>query len=75
LRKEEALRLMIDFHVGDQVVHADRLCAVRGVSPMSTVPRRVLLEDLETHALVEVNVDDVQLVPRPPDEPASAEPA
>jgi hypothetical protein len=73
LRNEEALRLMIRLHVGDRVMHADRLCAVHGLSPMSTVPMRVLLEDVETGAIMEANADDIQLLPPPPDETATAE--
>ena len=42
-----ALRLMTDIHVGDLVTYDGRLLRVRGISPMSASPRRVLLEDVE----------------------------
>jgi hypothetical protein len=66
------LRLMVDIHVGTRVTHDGRLFVVRGVSPMSTSPRRVLLEDVETHARVEATADE--LTPAP-DDPAPEEPS
>jgi hypothetical protein len=54
---------MVDIHVGTRVTHDGRLFVVRGVSPMSASPRRVLLEDIETHALVEADAADVTPVP------------
>jgi hypothetical protein len=61
------MRLMVDFHVGTRVTHDGRLFVVRGLSPMSASPRRVLLEDVETHALVEATA--AELTPAPAEEP------
>ena len=54
-----ALRLMTDIHVGDEVTYEGRVYRVRGISPMSASPRRVLLEDVETSANVEAPLDDL----------------
>lgn len=55
-----ALRLMTDIHVGDLVTYDGRLLRVRGISPMSASPRRVLLEDVDTNEDVEALLDDLE---------------
>ncbi|MGH2998052.1 MAG: hypothetical protein ACRDNM_02025, partial [Gaiellaceae bacterium] len=54
------LRLMTDIHVGDDVTFNGRVYRVRGISPMSASPRRVLLEDVETSENVEAPLDDLE---------------
>lgn len=54
------LRQMADLHIGDRVMLRDRAYIVRGVSPMSTTPCRVHLEDAETGEEVEADADDLQ---------------
>jgi hypothetical protein len=54
-----ALRLMTDIHVGDDVTYDGRVYRVRGISPMSASPRRVLLADVETGENVEAPLDDL----------------
>jgi hypothetical protein len=51
---------MTEIQVGDEVAHDGRTFRVRGFSPMSTSPRRVLLEEVETGALVEVRADEIE---------------
>jgi hypothetical protein len=51
---------MAELHVGDRVLFDGRTCVVRGVSPMSAIPRRVQLEDVETGEWVEVDADDLR---------------
>ncbi len=55
------LRLMADLHVGDSVTFQGRAFRVRGISPMSASPRRVLLEDPDTGDQIEALADDVEL--------------
>lgn len=55
-----ALRLMVDIHVGDLFTYEGRVLRVRGISPMSASPRRVLLEDVETGEAVEAPVDELE---------------
>jgi len=54
-----ALRVMTDIRVGDDVTFDGRVYRVRGISPMSASPRRVLLEDVETGEDVEAPLDDI----------------
>lgn len=54
-----ALRLMTDIRVGDDVTFNGRVYRVRGISPMSASPRRVLLEDVETGENVEAPLDEI----------------
>jgi len=54
-----ALRLMTDIRVGDDVTFNGRVYRVRGISPMSASPRRVLLEDVETGENVEAPLDEL----------------
>lgn len=54
---------MTETRVGDEVVYHGRIFRVRGLSPMSASPRRVLLEEPATGALVEVRVDEVEPSP------------
>ena len=54
------LRHMTEIRVGDEVAYDGRTFRVRGISPMSTSPRRVLLEDTETGTLAEVRADEVE---------------
>jgi hypothetical protein len=56
------LRLMTEMRVGDEVVYEGRTFRVRGISPMSASPRRVMLEELgiEAAALLEVRADEVE---------------
>ena len=51
---------MADLHIGDRVMLRDRAYIVRGFSPMSVMPGRVRLEDVETGEEVEVDADDLQ---------------
>jgi hypothetical protein len=55
-----ALRLMTDIRVGDDVTFNGRVYRVRGISPMSASPRRVLLQDVETDEDVEAPLDDLE---------------
>lgn len=55
-----ALRRMTDIHVGDEVTYEGRVYRIRGISPMSASPRRVLLEDVETSENVEAPLDDLE---------------
>jgi hypothetical protein len=57
-----ALRVMAEIHVGDLVTYEGRLLRVRGISPMSASPRRVLLEDIDTGEEIEARFDDVDPV-------------
>jgi hypothetical protein len=59
------LRLMTEIRVGDVVVYDGRKFRVRGISPMSASPRRVMLEEVGSEeALVEVRADEVEPTPR-----------
>lgn len=60
MSEEWTLRLMTDIHVGDEVTYDGRVYRVRGISPMSASPRRVLLEDVETSEDVEAPLDDLE---------------
>jgi len=51
---------MSDIHVGDFVAYEGRVLRVRGISPMSASPRRVLLEDVETSEAIEAPFDDIE---------------
>ena len=51
---------MTDIHVGDDVTWRGRVLRVRGISPMSASPRRVLLEDLETGESLEARLDELE---------------
>jgi len=53
---------MTDIHVGDDVTLRGRVLRVRGISPMSASPRRVLLEDLETGESLEARLDELESV-------------
>lgn len=55
-----AVRSMDEARVGDVVTYDGRVLRVRGISPMSASPRRVLLEDVETGEQVEAQFDDVE---------------
>ena len=59
------MRLMIDIRVGDLVTYEGHVLRVRGISPMSASPRRVLLEDPETGEQIEARVDDLEPVDGP----------
>lgn len=54
-----ALRHMTEIRVGDDVTYHGRVLRVRGISPMSASPRRVLLEDDDTGEVVEVALSDL----------------
>jgi hypothetical protein len=56
----QVLRLMTDIHVGDDVTLRGRILRIRGISPMSASPRRVLLEDLETGESIEARLDEIE---------------
>ena len=56
---------MTDIRVGDLVTYEGRVLRVRGISPMSASPRRVLLEDPGTGEQVEARVDDLEPVDGP----------
>jgi len=53
-------RLMKEIRVGDLVAYEGRVLRVRGFSPMSASPRRVLLEDVDTGEDVEAPLDDLE---------------
>lgn len=55
---------MTGIRVGDEVVYDGRTFRVRGISPMSAIPRRVLLEEIGTNTIVEVRFDEVEPSPR-----------
>lgn len=55
-----AVRSMDETRVGDVVTYDGRVLRVRGISPMSASPRRVLLEDVETGEQVEAQFDDIE---------------
>jgi hypothetical protein len=55
-----ALSFMTDIHVGDLVTYDGRVLRVRGISPMSASPRRVLLEDVDTNDAFEAPLDDIE---------------
>jgi hypothetical protein len=61
---------MTDLRVGDTVLYRDRAYVVRGLSPMGATLKRVMLEDAETHDLVEAPAEDVH----PHDESGTAGP-
>ena len=46
--------------VGDTVMYHDHAYVVRGISPMGATLKRVMLEDPETHDLVEAPVEDLR---------------
>ncbi|HZQ89150.1 MAG TPA: hypothetical protein VFA42_04010 [Gaiellaceae bacterium] len=52
---------MKEIRVGDLVAYEGRVLRVRGFSPMSASPRRVLLEDVDTGEDVEAPLDDLEL--------------
>lgn len=54
------LRLMTEIRVGDDVNYRGRELRVRGISPMSASPRRVLLEDRDTGEVLEVALDELE---------------
>lgn len=54
------LQLMADIRVGDDVTYHGRVLRVRGISPMSASPRRVLLEDSDTGEVFEVELSDLE---------------
>lgn len=61
---------MTDLHVGDTVLYRDRVYVVRGISRMGATLKRAMLEDQETHDLVEAPAEDL----RPHDESGTAGP-
>jgi len=57
------LRLMVDIRVDDEVGWDGRTFRVRGISPMSASPRRVMLEEVGTGVTVEVRADEIEPIP------------
>jgi hypothetical protein len=55
-----ALLRMTDIHVGDVVTYEGRALRVRGISPMSASPRRVLLEDIDSGEQIEALCDELE---------------
>ncbi|TMM12840.1 MAG: hypothetical protein E6F98_07665 [Actinobacteria bacterium] len=51
---------MSDIHVGDDVTFHGHVFNVRGLSPMSATPRRVLLENRETGETIEAPLDELE---------------
>jgi len=51
---------MSDIHVGDDATFNGHVFNVRGLSPMSATPRRVLLEDRETGETIEAPLDELE---------------
>ena len=51
---------MTEIRVGDTVLYRDHVYLVRGVSPMGATLKRVMLEDTETHDLVEAPAEDLR---------------
>jgi hypothetical protein len=60
MEKTVALRLMMEIHVGDLVTYEGRVLRVRGISPMSASPRRVLLEDVDTGEDIEAPLEELE---------------
>ena len=50
---------MTEIRVGDIVLYRNRAYVVHGISPMSATLKRVLLEDADTHEVVEAPIDDL----------------
>ncbi len=50
---------MDDFSVGGEITHEGRVFRLRGISPMGATVRRVILEDVDTHDSIEVELDAV----------------
>lgn len=50
---------MAEIRVGGDVVYRGRVLRVRGISPMSASPRRVLLEDPDSGEVIEVALSDL----------------
>jgi hypothetical protein len=65
------LRLMIDIRVDDEVGYDGRTFRVRGISPMSASPRRVMLQEVGTGVLVEVRADEIVPIPEAGEESTS----
>ena len=51
---------MTDIRVGDDVTFRGRVLRIRGISPMSASPRRVLLEDAENGETLEVEIGELE---------------
>lgn len=56
---------MAALRIGDRVTLHGRVYVVRGVSPMSAAPRRVWLEEIDTHEHIETTLDEIEPVSRP----------
>jgi hypothetical protein len=65
---------MPNLHIGECVTFHDRAYLVRGVTPMSTAPRRVLLESVATREQLETATEQVVRVERPTDGSRSERP-
>jgi len=50
---------MPNLHIGECVTFRDRVYLVRGVTPMSTAPRRVQLENVDTREQFEAVAEHV----------------
>ena len=55
-----ATAAMTEIRVGDTVLYRDHVYLVRGITPMGATLKRVMLEDPETHDLVDVPVEDLR---------------
>lgn len=55
-----ATAAMTEIRVGDTVLYHDHAYVVRGISPMGTVAKRVMLEDPETNELVDAPAEDLR---------------
>jgi len=63
---------MSDFRIGDRVVFRDRVCVVRGVSPMSVTPPVAHLVCAETGERFEVPPEELVRPERPERRPDAA---
>jgi hypothetical protein len=55
-----ATAAMTEIRVGDTVLYHDHAYVVRGISPMGTMLKRVMLEDPDTHELVDAPTEDLR---------------
>ena len=51
---------MTEIRVGDTVLYHDHAYVVLGISPMGAMLKRVMLEDPDTHELVDVPIEDLR---------------
>jgi hypothetical protein len=52
---------MTEIRVGDTVLYNDHAYVVRGISPMGAMQKHVMLEEPDTHELVDALIEDLRL--------------